>query len=366
MPMIFSFASVFVWLCAPVIFTPLPGVNLLKQDIRGLMEFIIAPLPQDTGVGKQAIAQKGKKMMAGLQMAGLAVAESLLDVDEDGKESKHGSDEELTQKQILQEEKATLRKPEEMRSLLEWGFSQELHEHRSRTVRMKSLLCILSTFQTFLLLVMVNGNILDHLYAFIFVFFLRWIMIVVSFMRDSNNFLSFFAVLVWLLVPLINSSMVGDRGYSGQTELLITLFVFTWILRTVRHWFLLITSGASGQRQDQVVRYAHFFFCSSDIETVAAVIVLCVHILVALMMISVESFCCCCFKRGAHTWWLLNKHVAEPTYEKRKLPYQPKLHSRFRDDSEIGVKRDADPENQENFLIHRAPQRPRDGARGAA
>lgn len=344
MPMVYTIISAVVWLCAPVVFTPLPGFQLLWQDIRGLVDFITAPLPHDTG--KEAIAQKDKRIrniQQGLQLAaGLNLPAR---TDEQATEDGQTSEGEMTPQQIMQYEKATLRKPNEMRALSEWGFTQELHEHRSRAWKMRLFLCLWSTLQAFVLLVLVNGNILDHLYPFLFVFVLRWIITVISLLRDSNNILSLIALLSWLAVPFIDTSMVGDRGGASFAEIFIALFVFVGILRTARHWFLLLHCGAAveGPRQDQVVRYAHYFFCSSDIETVVALIVLCVHVCVALVMIAVESLCCCCFKRGAHTWWLLNKNVSEPTFQKEKRPFMPNMTVRaWKDKHEVVRARDSD------------------------
>merc|ERR1711998_690347 len=56
MVMIFTWMTVVIWLVAPVLFTPLPGMELLGQDIRGLLEFIAAPLPVDSGSGQHALA----------------------------------------------------------------------------------------------------------------------------------------------------------------------------------------------------------------------------------------------------------------------------------------------------------------------
>lgn len=354
MPMIFTILSAIVWLCAPIIFTPLPGIGLLKQDIKGLGDFIIAPLPQDTGFGKEALANRNRALrdMTGLQLALKTPAAEQAEAPADGVP---GSDVELTPEQINQGEKAALRKPEEMRSLSEWGFTQELQEHRSRSFGLRFLMCVSSTLQVLLLLALVNGNILDHLYPFIFVFFLRWIFVVISFSRDANNFISFFTLASWLIVPVISSFMIGQRSYDyDTTELCVTLFVFMWILNALRQWYLLIHCGAkeTGQRQDQLVRYAHYFFCGSDVETLAAAFVLCLHTIVSLLMIVLELACCRCMRRGAHTWWLLNSHVAdgEVTYNKKK--FQPRLQATWKQNSAVGENLGQD----QSFFLQR-PQR---------
>lgn len=332
-PMIFTIMSALIWLCAPVVFTPLPGIALLKQDIRGLLEFIVAPLPHDTGVGKEALAMKVGALRGLAKNPGNpgGVQLSVRPAKEPGPDGAVSA-EELTAKQIQQEEKATLRKPEEMRSLAEWGFTQELHELRSRPWQLKLSLCFVSTFQCLLVMLLVNGSILDHLYPFLLVFCLRWIITVALLMRDENNLLSFFAVLIWGLVPFLSPYMIGERSYVDGAEIFITLFIFMWLLTALRHWYLFVScgGGTSGQRQDQVVRYAHYFFCGSDVEIVVALIVLCLQVCTAFCMLCIEKFCCCCLSRGAHTWWLLNRNVAEPTYQTKKLPYQPKLQAQWR------------------------------------
>jgi len=355
MPMIFTIVSAFVWLCSPVIFTPLPGITLLKQDIIGLKDFILSPLPTDTGteVLGQHIAPlrrmaRGEQQGVQLPTRGSSKA---------GSDDANPPSEELTTEQIQKDEKAKLRKPEEMRSIAEWGFTQELSEHRTRTLQMKILMCLSSTLQALLLLILVNGNILDHLYPFFFMFFVRWIVVALSFARDSNNLLSFFGIVVWLIVPFISPSMIGKRGYSDVAELFISMFVFLYILSALRHWFLLLNCGGryEGRRQDQIVKYAHYFFCASDVETVVGVLVLVIHVVVALFVLAVETFGCCCFKRGAQTWWLLNRNVAESTWETKKQPFTPKMHNvRWRANSDEGNRHGND--DKKEWLMQAAPR----------
>jgi hypothetical protein len=180
---------------------------------------------------------------------------------------------------------------------------------------------------------------LDLLWLFGIVFLMRWCLVVLFFLRDHNNMVSFCSTAIWgalIFIPALFGGIIGDRGYFGLPEYMVTFWVFSALLDAMRNWFLLLHccgSRATGQRQDQVVRYSYYFFCGIDADLLVSIIVLVCHSVVGVLLVFLEKGVCFCSKQGAHTWWLLNRNIAESTFDAKKPAYQPKLSNKWRQSS---------------------------------
>jgi len=349
MPMIMTILSAVVWISSPVIFAPLPNIKLMKLDMNGFIDFIMAPLPVQTGGEEQALAATRQSITTirrnynqtqvemGLppsRDAGAAAKEPL-NAGKEGDKDKQAAP--LLQEQTGTvgdegdgQEGATLKKPEEMRCLQEWAFTRELEENRNRPWGLKLFSCLVQTVVVFCLMLVVSANILDYLWVFLFCFSIRWVLVVFSLARDSNNLLQFFALIIWFLVPFIYTPMVANRGYTPWTECFVCMFVFQHILTMIRGWVLVLYCRKATGKNDKIVRFTHFFFMGSDYDIIAAMIVLGVNIVVTLILITIEGLACYCLDRGPHTWWLLNSNLATSVFKGKA--FQPWLTASYRED----------------------------------
>lgn len=263
LPMVLVFISGIVWIIAPVIFTPFPTIGLLKQDLLGFWDFIVAPLSENTRSNEV--------------------------------ENKLNS--------------------EDVRSLTEWAYHREADACKNQTWQLKFAFATSSSLLALLLVLVVPANILDLLYVFLIAFAVRWLIVIAILARTNNNLLTFFRFVVWAIIPLVSWRVIGVRGGSSIVEYGCCFFVFLAILNALRMWSLTV-AGCFPKRRDAMVRFAHDFFMKSDLDIMAAVTVLLLNTITSLFLVMFE--CSCCLPRGLHTWWLLNKNAAHAAAQKRE------------------------------------------------
>jgi hypothetical protein len=283
LPMVLVIMSACVWLSAPVILTPFPSITLLKQDLMGFWDFITAPVRSD-----ELSAMVG---------------------DDISEELPTGSNEQAGNRRKRRRDPL---KPEQVRSLQEWAFSRELQDMHSTTWRMKLGTALSSSFLAFVLVLVLPANILDYLLVFLYVFMIRWLIVICALSRNVNNLLSFLTFFIWGLIPLLSWRLIGDRGSSNLVEYVICFIVFVSILNVLRLWVLFAASlRLTCFSKDVVVRFTYVFFLKSDIDTAAAMILLVINTVLSLVLILISEMTCCLpgFP-SLHTWWLLNRNVA--------------------------------------------------------
>jgi hypothetical protein len=232
LPMVLVIMSACVWLSAPVILTPFPSITLLKQDLMGFWDFITAPVRSD-----ELSAMVG---------------------DDISEELPTGSNEQAGNRRKRRRDPL---KPEQVRSLQEWAFSRELQDMHSTTWRMKLGTALSSSFLAFVLVLVLPANILDYLLVFLYVFMIRWLIVICALSRNVNNLLSFLTFFIWGLIPLLSWRLIGDRGSSNLVEYVICFIVFVSILNVLRLWVLFAASlRLTCFSKDVVVRFTYVFF----------------------------------------------------------------------------------------------------------
>lgn len=156
---------------------------------------------------------------------------------------------------------------------------------------------------------MVPANILDYLAVFALVFCVRLVFVYMWLAMQGDNLLHFLSFAVWVSVPFLAQPIVGDRGSNMLFEYFVSFLVFVMVLSAAQQWFLLMVTTFTPVRcHAGAIRITHLVFLGYHLDMAVAIFVLCWNVLITLLLIVVEG--ACCLPLGLHSWWLLNKEVA--------------------------------------------------------
>jgi hypothetical protein len=277
LPMFLVIGTAVVWLIAPIIFTPFPHMGLLKQDIQGFMRFIFAPV-----------------VSGELQLATGAF--------EGAEKPKYNKD--------------------AVRSLREWCLANALDYMKDVNCWTKLVFATTSASWSLFLLLVLPARILDFLWVFLFVFAVRWIVVLADLRCKENNLLTFFYVLIWCLVPMGSVAIIGNHGSNNFTDFVVTGIVFLSLMDTCQSLVLFIGGLRCGSLRFYEdyepfwVHFSYYAFMQRDLDIVAALCVLVINVAVSLVLILLEMSWC--LPRGLHSWWLLNGNVAYAASKKTR------------------------------------------------
>jgi hypothetical protein len=328
LPMVMVITSAVIWIIAPVLFLPFPNLRLIQQDLAGFWQFITSPVPEEqfaTGsmIGTAHQHQPSRSRVVRMERAEQAAR------------------------------KMRPEKIEDVRCLQEYTLGLEIKGALDTNMPLQICFCLLHTFISIMIVLVIPANILDFLYVFLICFAMRWLLMLLTLSGPANNLVIALSYGLWFAVPLYSDYVIGDRGGKNIIEFAMCFLVFMSLMSTLRRYLTLFarvykyirikwamdksldqraTASVTEdeykekveaeqermktirQQHDAMIRSGYYMFLKADIDTIAAIVVLLMNLVTALALVVFE--CGCILPRGLHTWWLLNSNVAHAAVKK--------------------------------------------------
>jgi len=288
LPMSLVVISFVAWVITPILFSPFPRWNLIRQDLREFSNFITG----GAGTGGDEIKE----------------------VVERGK-------------------KGTVR------SLFECGLADEMS-----TWTEAPLLTLLASWAcraivTGLVITTLPAEILDFMPIFLLALSFSWVVVLGYFLAGLNNVFLVLSFLVWPATIPVAHLVIGVRWSSPHSwvrlpEYLISLCLFLYMLGLAKGFVLLICRGihqllpwmsrrgATG-RLHECIRTCFVYFLVHQVQLVQAYVVLATNCVVSSVLAIVDMVFC-----NAHTWFLLNSEMARTKYGERYMEQNSTFYER--------------------------------------
>jgi len=279
LPMVLVVVSCIAWFTTPIIFSPFPRWNLIRQDLREFNSFITG----GAGTTEREIAE----------------------VQSRGK-------------------KGTVR------SLYECGLADEMSTWTESHVFVLFLVCCVKVAVGIFVMLLLPAEILDFLPVFVVALSFSWLVVLGYLVAGLNNVFLVLSFLVWPGVIPIAHFIVGDRvglpnAWTRMPEYVISLAAFLYLLELGKDTVLLIcrfihdvmpcfSRRQSTGRMHECVRLCFVYFLVHQTQFIEAYIVLCVNLVTSTMLAFIDKIFC-----NIHTWFLLNSELARTPHGERYM-----------------------------------------------
>lgn len=269
LPLVLIVISFTAWLITPIVFSPLPRLSLIREDMHDFVGFINGRAGMD--------------------------AEELSEVVERGRKNT-------------------------VRTMFECGLSHEIATWTDRPLFVVFNGVVWSLVKLLFLALVLPAVIWDFVSIFVVVLAVQWTLVLGFFSFKLNNLLLTFSLAAWILVLPLGKLVIGFSAanpslWDRLPEYLISFNVFLHCLGVAKSVFLLLCRlhceahiGLREERREEIarrrlhecVRLAYVYFFEHQMHSIHAFIMLLINTLTSLMLAALDAAC------GAHTWWLLN------------------------------------------------------------
>jgi len=270
------------WLTAPIVFSPLPKGNLLRDDAREFGAYIL----NKSGMG-----------------------EELHDAIERADKGK-------------------------FKSLYEAGVTDEISIWAGRSWWVTASFVLGRLALCFWCLLVVPSIIFDYMITWFWIYVIQMVLLFVVLMNPglllSNNILILLSIAGWASPLVFGVYIIGSDAntptlMARTVEICISFLLYVYFLGagryltyslTVLYWNLRRLC-AGRQQADEGLKESlalwYVFSCKYHLDVLRALTVLCTNALVTCICIVINFLSARCFGVALHTWWLLNRTIANHT-----------------------------------------------------
>jgi len=274
LPMLMVVLCCMAWLVSPILFSTLPRMNLIRQDLREFSRFIMG------GAGTQ----------------------------------------DLETKEVISRGKKTT-----ARSLYECGLSDELIAWTETPLFMIVLVFAFRVSVGVYFSFALPAEILDFMPVYIVALSFSWVIVLGYFVAGRNNVFLVLSFLAWPATMGLAPFIIGSRFHSPDIctrmpEYIISLTVFLYLLDLVKQFVLIFCrvfsppAGSGGEgRLYECIRACFVYFLVHQTHIAEAYTILLVNTICSLALAVVDKCC------NAHTWWLLNNELARTKHSTKYM-----------------------------------------------
>jgi len=273
---VISFVS---WIITPIIFSPFPRWNLIRQDLREFNSFI-------TG--------------------GAGISE--VDIPDVVSRGKKGT----------------------VRSLFECGLASEMSEWTESHLFTLVVCFVMKVAVAAFLVFALPAEILDFLPVFLVALSFSWVVVLGYFIAGQNNVFLVLSFLAWPAALPLAHLVIGDRFthpdiWTRMPEYAISMAMFLYTLGLVKDLVLiscrainnllpcLSRKGATG-RLHECIRVCFVYFLVHQLQFVEAYFILLANLATSIAMALIDRIFC-----NAHTWLLLNSELARTKHGEKYM-----------------------------------------------
>lgn len=309
LPMVLVLISCVAWIITPIVFSPFPRWNLIRQDLREFSAFITG----GAGTSEREIPE----------------------VQSRGRRST-------------------------VRSLYECGLAEEMAQWTESHVFMLLLTCIFKVAVAIFLLYLIPSEILDFVPVYGVALAFSWVVVLGYMAGGLNNVFLVLSFLVWPAAIPLAPLIIGDRFslpnvWIRMPEYVIAMMVFLYLVglakdvvliscRLLHDLFPCLSRKQSTGHMHECVRLCFVYFLVHQIQFVQAYVVLLANLLTSIALAVVDKVFC-----NVHTWFMLNSELARTPHGERYMEKTATFYEQdylgggldlWSSDSELGSPRD--------------------------